>query len=79
MKSRTLLALAVAGATIACIGLTTQDGFTRERSGPTEAAKDALEAKAPPRLTISSWLNSKPLAWKDLKGKVVLIDFWAHW
>jgi cytochrome c biogenesis protein CcdA/thiol-disulfide isomerase/thioredoxin len=24
------------------------------------------------------WLNSPPLNWKDLKGKVVLIDFWTY-
>jgi len=23
------------------------------------------------------WINSKPLAWKDLQGKVVLVDFWT--
>ena len=25
----------------------------------------------------ASWINSKPLSVKDLKGKVVLIDFWT--
>ena len=25
----------------------------------------------------ADWLNSKPLAWSDLKGKVVLVDFWT--
>lgn len=27
----------------------------------------------------AQWLNSKPLRWKDLKGKVVVLDFWAVW
>ena len=27
---------------------------------------------------ISSWINSPPLSKKDLKGKVVLIDFWTY-
>ena len=26
----------------------------------------------------ATWLNSKPLAWKDLEGKVVVLEFWAH-
>ncbi len=25
-----------------------------------------------------NWLNSKPIAWEDLKGKVVLLDFWTY-
>jgi hypothetical protein len=58
------------------------DGFKRERSGETGALKDALEGKEPPPLVVSEWLNlttPKPPTFKDLKGKVVLIDFWAHW
>lgn len=27
---------------------------------------------------ITEWINSKPLTLKDLKGKVVLIDFWTY-
>lgn len=27
---------------------------------------------------ITAWINSKPLTTSDLKGKVVLIDFWAY-
>src|SRR6202000_427156 len=26
----------------------------------------------------TDWINSKPLTAKDLKGKVVLVDFWAY-
>lgn len=25
-----------------------------------------------------TWINSQPLSWDDLKGKVVLIDFWTY-
>lgn len=39
----------------------------------------ALERKAPPAIVASEWVNSKPLTWKTLKGKVVLIDLWAYW
>jgi len=30
-------------------------------------------------LDVGSWANGKALAAKDLKGKVVLLDFWAIW
>jgi cytochrome c biogenesis protein CcdA/thiol-disulfide isomerase/thioredoxin len=34
--------------------------------------------KAPEFVGIQEWLNSKPLKMADLKGKVVLIDFWTY-
>lgn len=33
---------------------------------------------APELVGISRWLNSPPLTIKDLKGKVVLVDFWTY-
>ncbi len=54
----------------------------RERKGnATDALKDALEGKTPPKLDVSGWLNSngKPLTWDALRGKVVVIDFWGTW
>jgi cytochrome c biogenesis protein CcdA/thiol-disulfide isomerase/thioredoxin len=38
-----------------------------------------IEAKAPDNFPgLSTWHNSKPLAAADLKGKVVLVDFWTY-
>jgi len=33
---------------------------------------------APNFVGISSWINSKPLSMSDLKGKVILVDFWTY-
>ncbi|MCA9308258.1 redoxin domain-containing protein [candidate division WWE3 bacterium] len=34
--------------------------------------------KAPEIVDVANWINSGPLTLKDLKGKVVLIDFWTY-
>ena len=39
----------------------------------------SLEGKPAPRLEVSEWLGSKPLALEQLRGKAVLLFFWAHW
>ena len=33
----------------------------------------------PPALKVGEWKNAEPSALGDLKGKVVLLDFWATW
>lgn len=35
-------------------------------------------ATAPPIVGITAWINSPPLTLENLKGKVVLIDFWTY-
>jgi cytochrome c biogenesis protein CcdA/thiol-disulfide isomerase/thioredoxin len=44
------------------------------------ALEDGLPQPYPaPNFTgISDWLNSKPLTMQDLRGKVVLVDFWTY-
>ena len=37
-----------------------------------------IEGKAPALVGIDDWLNTQPLSAEDLKGKVVLIDFWTY-
>ena len=43
-------------------------------------APAATVAVAPPRALFSGrqWLNSRPLKTSDLRGKVVLVNFWTH-
>ncbi|MFO0830124.1 MAG: TlpA disulfide reductase family protein [Phycisphaerales bacterium] len=38
-----------------------------------------LVDKEPPEITSPEWINSQPMKLADLKGKVVLLDFWATW
>jgi thiol-disulfide isomerase/thioredoxin len=40
---------------------------------------DAMHGKPAPALALKNWLNSKPLKQADLKGKIVVLDFWATW
>jgi thiol-disulfide isomerase/thioredoxin len=46
---------------------------------PREQDLSDLEGKRAPALAVTGWLNSKPLNLADLRGKVVLIDFWGTW
>ena len=43
------------------------------RSASEHVGKPAIEIKA------GKWLNTKPLSLAGLKGKVVVIEFWATW
>jgi thiol-disulfide isomerase/thioredoxin len=38
-----------------------------------------LYGKKAPQLLGDTWINSAPIDLKDMKGKVVIIDFWATW
>lgn len=34
--------------------------------------------QAAPEIAAGAWINSKPLTIHDLKGQVVLVEFWAY-
>lgn len=58
------------------------DGLSREGAGKKREAKDALEGKAPPKLQVTSWMNTKDgkgLKLGELRGQVVILDFWGTW
>jgi thiol-disulfide isomerase/thioredoxin len=45
-----------------------------------QRAIDALIGKPAPDFPAgATWLNGKPLTWASLRGKVVILDFWAEW
>jgi thiol-disulfide isomerase/thioredoxin len=49
--------------------------FSRQR---TEAASLPQEGRLPGFDGATGWLNSEPLTTEDLRGKVVLVDFWTY-
>ena len=44
-----------------------------------ERLKDLQGSDDLPALQLKDWINSEPLKLEDLKGKVVVLDFWATW
>ncbi len=48
----------------------------RDQSAPFAVA--AVQNSAPNFVGISNWFNSAPLNMSDLRGKVVLVDFWTY-
>jgi thiol-disulfide isomerase/thioredoxin len=50
--------------------------FTAPAAPITVAA--ASQQAAPDFVGINNWFNSKPLSMADLRGKVVLVDFWTY-
>ena len=76
------IALAVSIALVAAVSAAPepQDQFKRESAGNAKK-QAALEGKKPPKFKVESWQNiaKTPKSWADLKGKVVLLDFWAYW
>ena len=72
-----LVLLAGFGSTIASA---TDFSFAFEAEAPARARLEKLQGSArPPALSLSGWKNSAPLSLADLKGKIVVLDFWATW
>ena len=47
-------------------------------TAPVKVAAASQAVTAPDFAGISNWFNSKPLSIADLRGKVVLVDFWTY-
>ncbi len=55
-----------------------QDDFKREGKGERRAALDKMEGAKAPEWQVEEWISGETTL-KELRGKVVLIDFWGTW
>ena len=77
----TLKALAVTAALVAsCLASTAIPCISGEAPRDLNApfAVAAVKGEAPEFAGITKWFNSSPLRLADLRGKVVLVDFWTY-
>lgn len=60
-------------------GILTAEDRGMKLSLEAELEQLQLIGKTAPTISAETWINSFPLALERLKGKVVVIDFWATW
>jgi thiol-disulfide isomerase/thioredoxin len=63
---------------IACLLGLSQASYSVEERDHAELTLAETQRVAPNFVGISNWLNSGPLSITDLRGKVVLVDFWTY-
>ncbi len=43
------------------------------------AQLNVMQGQPAPKLALKGWINAQPMTLKKLKGKIVVLDFWATW
>jgi thiol-disulfide isomerase/thioredoxin len=70
--------LTAAASAVALLGLLAVASVTAYSANAGDLTVAAAQTTAPEFTGISQWLNSQPLTLAQLKGKVVLVDFWTY-
>ena len=65
-------------ATACLLGLALASHAEDEKTAEPQPTLADVQRAAPNFVGINSWLNSGPLSIADLRGKVVLVDFWTY-
>ena len=68
---------ALLGSILLVMSASAQNGETRNLA-TTSGTKLSVEGESPSLERTTAWLNSQPLGAEDLRGKVVLIQFWTY-
>ncbi len=64
-------------ATILLISLSLSAAEPALEGSNVRATLNTMQGKPAPELQLNGWINSKALNLKQLKGKIVVLDFWA--
>ena len=74
----TLIVVVFVAASIIYIESQKPDLSKAKVTNPTNLEKSSKYTKAPDFVGIDKWINSEPLKIEQLRGKVVLVDFWTY-
>jgi thiol-disulfide isomerase/thioredoxin len=76
---RGVLTAGLVVAMFVCSGMTSGQTAKKKANDKTKEGPQMLEGKPAPEFAPDFALNGKKAKLEDLKGKVVLVDFWAVW
>jgi thiol-disulfide isomerase/thioredoxin len=72
-----VVGVVLVGAAIGVTGLTKRLRLPRIDIGSRSSEYPLNESELAPEFGAGNWINSEPLKLKDLRGRVVLVEFWT--
>jgi thiol-disulfide isomerase/thioredoxin len=61
-------------------GLVVKDEWLEDGERPVKRRRlSGIEGKPAPEISVSDWINADAMSMSDLKGKIVVLDFWGTW